>query len=62
MSDRSSVRDPQRLEHQTRDERAVLQQPWHAWGSPVGLGLGVLCVGGFFVLLALGLAVLDSIG
>ncbi|MFC7404952.1 hypothetical protein [Georgenia alba] len=24
---------------------AELQQRWHGWGSPVGLGLGVLCLG-----------------
>lgn len=35
---------------------------WHGWGSPVGLGLGLLSVGGFFTLLALGLEILASIG
>ncbi len=44
-----------------RGER-LLQQRWHGWGSPVGLGLGLLSVGGFFVLLAAGLSVLASIG
>lgn len=37
-------------------------QHWHGWGSPVGLGLGLLSVGGFFTLLAVGLSVLASIG
>jgi hypothetical protein len=37
-------------------------QQWHGWGSPIGMGVGLLCVGGFFLLLALGLSVLASIG
>jgi hypothetical protein len=48
----------------TRDRRRgdlVLQQRWHGWASPVGLGVGLLSVGGFFWLLALGLSVLSSI-
>ncbi len=45
-----------------RREERLLQQRWHGWGSPVGLGLGLLSVGGFFVLLAVGLSVLASIG
>jgi len=48
--------------HEGRHEGRMLQQRWHGWGSPVGLGLGLLSVGGFFVLLALGLSVLASIG
>jgi hypothetical protein len=39
----------------------LLQQRWHGWGSPVGLGLGLLCIGGFFWLLVLGLSTLSSI-
>lgn len=39
-----------------------LQSEWYGWGSPVGLGLGLLSVGGFFTLLALGLEILASIG
>lgn len=35
---------------------------WHEWGSPVGLGLGLVAIGGLFVLVALGLSVLSSIG
>jgi hypothetical protein len=46
----------------SRDEARVLQQRWHGWGSPIALGVGLLCVGGFFVLLTLGLSILDSIG
>jgi hypothetical protein len=49
-------------ERDGRHEGRMLQQRWHGWGSPVGLGLGLLSVGGFFVLLALGLSVLASIG
>lgn len=33
-----------------------------AWALPVGLGIGLLGVGGFFVLVAQGLAILASIG
>ena len=47
--------------HRTADEGRLLQQRWHGWGSPIGLGVGLLCVGGFFVLLALGFSILDSI-
>ena len=31
---------------------AELQQAWHGWGSPVGLGIALLSTGGFVVLLA----------
>jgi hypothetical protein len=31
---------------------AELQQRWHGWGSPVGLGIAMLSTGGFAVLLA----------
>ena len=44
-----------------RDGPATTPQ-WHSWGSPVGLGLDLLSIGGFFALLALGLYVLSSIG
>ena len=62
MSDRTAVEDPRLHEHRTPGEGRLLQQRWHGWGSPIGLGVGPLCVGGFFVLLALGLSILDSIG
>lgn len=45
-----------------RRDESVLRQPWHGWGSPVGLGLGLVLVAGFFWVLALGLSVLSSIG
>lgn len=39
----------QRHENDERSEGAApfaeLQQRWHGWGSPVGLGIGVLCLG-----------------
>ena len=38
------------------------QQHWHGWGSPVGLGLGLMSAGAFFVIIAYGLSVLASIG
>lgn len=34
---------------------------WFSWASPVGLGIGLVCVGGFFVLIAVGLSVLAAI-
>lgn len=46
----------------TEHDARGLPQQWHSWGSPIGLGVGLLCVGGFFVLLALGLSILASIG
>jgi hypothetical protein len=46
--------------HPPNDGR-LQQQRWHGWGSPIGRGVALLCVGGFFVL-ALGLSILDSIG
>lgn len=44
------------------DHNGGVGQDWHGWGSPIGLGLGLTCVGAFFVLLALGLSILASIG
>lgn len=44
-----------------RAEALLVQQQWHGWASPIGLGIGLVCVGGFFVLLAYGLSVLASI-
>ena len=49
-------------ERTIEDETRLLQQRWHGWGSPIGLGVGLVCVGGFFALLALGLSILSSIG
>jgi hypothetical protein len=34
---------------------AELQQRWHGWGAPVGVGSALLRLGGFLVLLARGL-------
>lgn len=50
------------LERDSRREDRLLQEQWIGWGSPIGLGVGLLCVGGFFALLALGLSILSSIG
>lgn len=33
---------------------AELQQRWHGWGSPVGLGIVIVSVGGFIALAAWG--------
>lgn len=49
-------------ERDSRHESRLLQQQWHGWASPIGMGLGLLCTGGFFVLLALGLSIMASIG
>lgn len=48
-------------EHEMRNDDARMQQHWHGWGSPVGLGLGILAMVGAFVLLAFGLTLLSSI-
>lgn len=42
-----------------QDERFPLRQ-WYGWGSPVGLGAGLVSVGGFFALLSIGLNTLAS--
>ncbi len=47
---------------ETRPSTTEAGQQWHGWGSPVGLGLGLLTIGGFFAVLAEGLAILASIG
>jgi hypothetical protein len=44
-----------------REENVRLQQQWHGWASPVGLGIGMLCIFGGFALLAFGLTLLSSI-
>ena len=47
-----------------RDRKAEslrIQQQWHGWASPVGLGIGMLCTFGGFALLAFGLVLLSSI-
>lgn len=53
------------IPHETKDESAQWYDPkdglkyglatmkWHGWGSPVGLGLFLLSIGGFLVLLHL---------
>jgi len=33
---------------------------WYGWGSPVGMGIGLLSVGGFWFLFTLGLQALAS--
>ena len=39
-------------DHNQLSRLAELQQRWHGWGSPVGAGIALLCVGGFLLLLA----------
>lgn len=57
----NSVRNRPLHESETRDEGRLLHQRRHGWGSQSGLGVGLLCVGAFFALLALGLSILASI-
>lgn len=49
------------VERDMRDESRRLQQQWHSWASPVGLGIGMLGIVGGFALLAFGLTLLSSI-
>lgn len=62
MTEHTTSTDPRPAALGAPDGAPVPRQPWHGWGSPIGLGIGLVCVGGFFLLLALGLSVLDSIG
>lgn len=39
---------------QLSDLSAELQQRWHGWGSPVGLGIVLVALGGFIALVAWG--------
>ena len=48
-------------ERSIEEESRLLQQQWHGWGSPIGLGVGLFFVGAFFVLIAFGLSLLASI-
>lgn len=57
MSDQKSTRTTTRL-----PEERLMQLRWHGFGSPVGLGLGLVSVGAFFALFAVGLQALASIG
>jgi hypothetical protein len=41
-----------RDEHLER-RSAEHQQQWHGFGSPVGLGIGLACVGAFVLMLSL---------
>lgn len=49
-------------ERDSQHESRLLQQHWHGWGSPIGFGLFLLFVGGFFGLIALGISILASTG
>lgn len=49
------------VDRDMRHESQRLQQQWHGWASPVGLGIGMLCIFGAFALLAFGLTLLSSI-
>lgn len=61
-SDVSSLKEESTMnERSAREENVRLQQQWHGWASPVGLGIGMLCIFGGFALLAFGLTLLSSI-
>lgn len=49
------------VERDLRSEGRRMRQQWHGWASPVGLGIGLLCIVGGFALLAVGLNLLSSI-
>lgn len=38
--------------HALMERSAELQQRWHGWGSPVGLGIALVCLGLFIALAA----------
>lgn len=57
MSDQKDARTRTQL-----PEERLMQLRWHGFGSPVGLSIGLLSSGAFFVLIALGLQALASIG
>ncbi|HET7170454.1 MAG TPA: hypothetical protein VFI18_02350 [Gaiellales bacterium] len=37
----------------THDRYAELTMQWYGWGSPIGLGIGLVLIGSFVALLAL---------
>jgi hypothetical protein len=37
----------------TNDRYAELSMQWYGWGSPIGLGVGLVLIGSFVALLAL---------
>jgi hypothetical protein len=41
-------------QHDSKNDRyAELSLQWYGWGSPIGLGIGLVAIGGFVALLAL---------
>lgn len=36
------------------------QERWHGFGSPVGLGIGLVCLGAFFLLCSLAVYFIDK--
>lgn len=46
----------------TEARSAELQQQWHGWGSPVGIGVGLFCLGAGTGAVLIGIAAISSIG
>jgi hypothetical protein len=41
------------MTHESRNDRyAELSLQWYGWGSPIGLGIGLVLIGAFVALLA----------
>lgn len=56
-----TAQDDKGASRKPKNDSNELQPQWYDWGSPIGLGVFLLCVGGLLVLLALGLDILSSI-
>lgn len=46
----------------TEARSAELQQQWHGWGSPVGIGVGLFCLGAGTGAVLIGIAAISSMG
>jgi len=46
----------------TETRSAEVQQQWHGWGSPVGIGVGLFCLGAGTGSVLFGVAAISSAG